>query len=83
MASPCSIYKHRILLGTGNCSDGSTSITSFSASTGAPSVVKGKNVQIVVTEDGTHKGRSWAARVTDNNGAGTLTLSSACPFVGA
>lgn len=83
MASPCSIYKHGILLGTGNCSDGSASITSFSASSGAPSVVKGKNVQIVITEAGTHNGRQWVSRIAANNGAGTLTLDNACPYVGA
>lgn len=81
MASTCSIYKHGQLLGTGSCSGASTSITSFSATTGAPSVTR-KNVQITVTQAGTHVGRTWQARVLTNS-AGTLTLSAACPFVGA
>jgi ribosomal protein S1 len=83
MASTCSIYKHGILLGTGSCSDGSASITSFSATSGAPSVVKGKNIEVVITQAGTHAGRSWRSRVAANNGAGTVTLDSACPYVSA
>lgn len=83
MASTCSIYKHGILLGTGSCSDGSASITSFTASSGAPSLVKGKNIEVVVTQAGTHSGRSWESCVAANNGAGTITLDSACPYVGA
>jgi len=86
MASACGIYKHGILKGTGSCAAGSASITSFTkiAETGSRNreCVR-QNVQIVVTEAGTHTGRSWNARVLTDNGAGTLTLSEPCPYVGA
>lgn len=82
MASTCSIYKGGILLGTGSCAAASTSITSFTATTGAPSVVKGKNINIVVTQAGSHAGRTWRSRVVSNS-AGTVVVTDACPFVGA
>jgi len=82
MASSCSIYKHGILLGTGSCAASSASITSFTATTGAPALVKGKNVQVTVTQAGTNVGRTWRTRVVSNS-AGTVTVTDACPFVGA
>jgi hypothetical protein len=86
MASTCSIYKHGIKMGDGSCAAGSASITSFTkvAETGSRNreCVR-RNVQITVTEAGTHTGRSWNARVLTDNGAGTLTLSEPCPYVGA
>jgi len=81
MASACDVYKHGIKLGSGTCAAGSASITSYTAHLGRTCVRK--NCQIVVTQAGIHKGRSWFARVTADNGAGTLTLSETCPFVGA
>lgn len=82
MASTCSIYKHGILLGTGSCAASSASITSFSATSGAPALVTGKNIQVTVTKAGTNFGRTWRTRVL-TNAAGTVTLADACPFVGA
>lgn len=86
MASTCKVYKHGIEMGEGTCSDGSTSITSFTkvAETGSRNreCVR-RNCQIVVTQAGTHAGRSWNARVIADNGSGTLTLSEPCPYVGA
>jgi len=79
MASTCALYKHGIQLGTGSCSDGSASITSYSGTAPGP----GRNVQVVVTQAGTHSGRSWNARVTAGSGGATLTLSEKCPYVGA
>lgn len=79
MASTCALYKHGIQLGTGSCSAASASITSYSGT--APR--DGRNVQVVVTQAGTHAGRSWAARVLSGSGGATLTLSEKCPYVGA
>jgi hypothetical protein len=41
------------------------------------------HVTVHVTQAGTHVGRTWYTRVLSDNGAGTLTLVDACPFVGA
>lgn len=79
MASTCAVYKHGIQLGTASCSDGSTSLTSYSGTAPGPN----RNVQIVVTQSGTHAGRAWRARITAGSGTSTLTLSAACPYVGA
>lgn len=79
MASTCSVYKHGILLGTGSVSAGSASLTSYSGT--APR--NGRNVNVVVTQAGTHAGRSFAARILSGSGSSTLTLSEKCPFVGA
>lgn len=79
MASTCSIYKGPILLGTGSCADGSASITSYSGTAPGP----GRNVTVVVTQAGTHAGRSWRSRVTGGSGGATLTLADKCPYVGA
>jgi hypothetical protein len=41
------------------------------------------HVTILVTQAGTHVGRSWYTKILSDNGAGTLTVRDACPFVGA
>ncbi len=84
MASTCNIYKGGILLGAGSCAAASTSITSWvvQAGFGGPAILR-RNVDVTVTQAGTHAGRSWRCRVTADNGAGTLTLSEPCPYVGA
>lgn len=79
MASTCSVYKHGILLGTGSVAAASASLTSYSGKAPGP----GRNVNVVVTQAGTHAGRSFAARVVAGSGTSTLTLSEKCPFVGA
>ena len=81
MASTCDIYKHGIKLGSGSCEAASASITSWTA-VGSPHTVR-RNVQIVVTQAGTHAGRSWNTRILADNGSGTLTVADACPYVGA
>lgn len=84
MASTCKIYKGPILLGAGSCSDGSTSITSWvvdSAYSGK--AILRRNVNITVTQAGTHAGRTWRTNVTADNGSGTLTVARKCPFVSA
>lgn len=87
MASTCTVNKGSRQIGTGSVSDGSTSLTSFTQTdavyTTKASGVFGRNVTVVITESGTHLGRSFNTRITADNGSGTLTLLSACPFVGA
>jgi len=83
MASTCDIYKDRIKLGSGSCSAASTSITSFSAASGARAIVNGKNLTVVVTQAGTHAGRAWNTKVVSGGGTSTLVLKDACPYVGA
>lgn len=79
MASTCSVYKHGILLGTGSVSAASASLTSYSGTAPGPN----RNVRVVITQSGTHAGRHFDARVTAGSGTSTLTLSNACPYVGA
>ena len=79
MASSCDFYKHGIKLGSGTCAANSASVTSYTATLSR--VAARKNVQIVITQAGTHAGRSWNARVLTEGS--TCTLSAPCPFVGA
>lgn len=87
MASTCDVYKGGIKLGSGSCAAASATISSYTANNSGGlggdvnRVANRRNVTIVVTEAGTHAGRSWNARVL-TEGA-TLTLSEVCPFVGA
>ena len=87
MASSCDIYKGGIILGSGTCAAGSASITSYTANnSGGLANDKNrtcarKNVIVVVTQNGTHKGRSWRTRVLTEGS--TTVLADACPFVGA
>jgi hypothetical protein len=41
------------------------------------------NVTVLVTQAGTHKGRTFNTRVLADNGAGTLTIAHTVPWVGA
>lgn len=79
MASTCAVYKTGQLLGTASTTDGSTSISSYSGD--APQNLR--NVTIVVTEAGTHVGRSWNTSVQSGSGTATLVVRDGCPFVGA
>ena len=87
MASTCDIYKGGIKLGSGTCAAGSTDISSYTANNSGglandvSRVCARKNVTVVVTQAGTHVGRSWRTRVL-TEGA-TTVLKDACPFVGA
>lgn len=81
MATNCSVYKHGLLLGTGTIADGSATLSSWSASSGAPAVAR-KNVQVQITGAGAWTGRHFDTRVLTDNGA-TLTMKDKCPFVGA
>jgi len=87
MASTCDIYKGSIKLGSGTCAAGSANITSYTANDSGgqandvPRVCARKAVIVVVTQAGTHVGRSWQTRVL-TEGA-TTVLRDFCPFVGA
>jgi hypothetical protein len=81
MATNVKVYKHGLLLGTGTVAAGSATLSSWSASSGAPAVAR-KNVQIQVTGAGDSLGKTFNTRVLTDNGA-TLTLLDKCPFVGA
>lgn len=73
----CEVYKHGLKLGTGTLTDASASITSYSGT--APG--QGRNVQISVTEAGTHTGKSFRTRIVAGSGTSTLTMSDKCPFL--
>lgn len=66
-------------------SAGSTSITSFALLDDRGTTVNGfgRKVTVTITGAGTHLGRSYETRVVSDNGAGTVVLRDACPFVGA
>lgn len=82
MAKACSVYKHGLLLGTGTVEADSATISSWSASTGAPAVAR-KNVQVQITASGAWQGQMFNTRILTDNGDATLTMKDACPFVGA
>lgn len=87
MASTCDVYKNGIILGSGTCADGSATISSYNDFNAGLAgdidrIANRRNVQIVVTQAGTHVGRSWNTYVITET-ANALTLSRACPFVGA
>ncbi len=79
MASTCDIYKGSNLLGSGSCEAASASITSYTGT--APQNLR--NVQLVITQAGTHAGKSIWTRIESGSGTGTLVIRDAIPFVGA
>lgn len=79
MASTCDVYKGNNLLGAGSVEAASASLTSYSGT--AP--INGRNVRVVITQAGTHAGKSIWTRVLSGSGTATLTLNDAVPFVGA
>lgn len=87
MASTCDVYKNGVKLGSGTCEDGSATISSYDDFNGGLAgdidrIAGRRNVQIVITQAGTHEGRTWATYCSAE-GASTLTLKDVCPFVGA
>ena len=87
MASTCDVYKNGIKLGTGSCAGGSATISSYDDFNAGLAgdldrIASRRNVQIVVTEAGTHLGRSWNTNVLTETGS-ALTLRDVCPFVAA
>jgi hypothetical protein len=81
MATNCSVYKHGIRLGTGTVAAGSTTISSWTADTGAPDEWR-KNVQVQITGAGAWQGQHFNTRIITDNST-SLVMKDACPFVGA
>lgn len=87
MASTCDVYKNGIKLGTGSCAADSATISSYDDFNAGDSgdldrIAHRRNVQIVVTQAGTHVGRTWNTYVIAET-SNALTLRDPCPFVGA
>jgi hypothetical protein len=76
--STCKVYKNQTLLGSGSIAANGTTITGWSAQAGAPAVAR-KNVQVAITSS-TNVGATFNARVTNDDGAGTLTINKTNPF---
>lgn len=86
MASTCTISKGSRQIGTGSVSANSPNVTSFVLKDkvyGTNINGFGRKVTVTITQAGTHLGRSFQTRIKSDNGAGTLTLRHACPFVGS
>jgi hypothetical protein len=87
MASTCTVNKGPRQIGTGSVSADSTSLTSFTLTDSVYNTrvhgTFGRNVTVTISQAGTHLGRSYNTRITNDNGSGTLTMLDACPFVGA
>lgn len=81
MASTVKVMKGGIELGSGSAAADSETISSYTATNSRPTG-QGRNVQVLVTQAGTHVGRVWRTRVIADGGS-SLTLKDACPFVGA
>jgi hypothetical protein len=83
MASTCKLTKGSQVLGTGSVADGTTSVSSWTATTAQIPNIRGRFVCVEITEVGSHLARTFWTRVVADNGSGTLTLRDATPFVGA
>jgi len=85
MASTCAIYKGSRQIGTGSVSDGSATVSSFIQTDNIYTTkalgVWGRWVTVVITQSGTHLGRSFNSKIHSDDGAGTVTLRHACPFI--
>lgn len=86
MASTCAIFKGSRQIGTGSVTAGSAAVSSF-AQTDNIYTTKlggfGRHVTVMVTQSGTHLGRTFNTRIVSDDGAGNLVLQDAVPFVGA
>lgn len=74
----CKLYKGPTLLGSGSITNGSASVTSWSAASGVPAVAR-RNVTVAITSS-TSIGATYQTKVLADNGAGTLTLRDVSPF---
>lgn len=87
MASTCTVMKGSRQIGTGSVADGSTSLTSFTKTDAVYDTtvhgIFGRNVVVCITQAGTHLARQFVTRIVSDNGAGTLVMRDACPFVGS
>ena len=80
----CDLYKNGRLLGAGEITNGSDSVTSYTARNDGQvadiaHTVFRKNLQVTITSS-THAGSTFNTRVIADDLAGTLTLMDAMPF---
>ena len=75
--STCKVYKRGIELGSGSITNGSASLTGYSATNGRLTGT-GRNVEVAITSS-THVGKSFGTRVVTDGGS-TLTLADKNPF---
>lgn len=81
MATACDIYKHGLKLGSGTIAAGSTTVSSWSAASGAPDEWR-KNVSVQIVGAGVWQGEKFETRIITDNGT-SLVMKDPCPFVGA
>ena len=72
------LYKGPQLLGDGTLTNGSTSITSWTAAANTRPVAR-RNVSVTITSSASI-GATFQTKVLVDNGAGTLTLKDPSPF---
>jgi hypothetical protein len=75
----CTVYKNGLNLGTGAITNGATSVTSWTPVAAAAlhphgAAFVGRNVEIMMTSS-TDAGKVMRARITADNGSGTLTVA--------
>ena len=75
----CTVYKNGLTLGTGAITNGATSVTSWTPTASAAltpygASFVGRNVEIMMTSS-TDTGKVLRARITADNGSGTLTVA--------
>lgn len=86
MASTCAIYKGSRQIGTGSVSAASASVSSFSQTDNVYTTKIGgfgRHVTVMITQVGTHLGRTFNTRIVSDDGAGNVVLQDLVPFVGA
>lgn len=77
MAVTVDVYKGPNKLGSGTCTNASTSMTSYSGT--AP--INGRNVQVAVTAAvSSGVGAMFQTAIISGSGTATLTLKDACPY---
>lgn len=74
----CKLYKGQTLLGSGSITNGSASVTGWSAQSNTPAIAR-RNVGVTITSS-TNVGATFYTKVLVDNGAGTLTLRDVSPF---
>lgn len=77
MAVTVDVYKGPNKLGSGTCTNGSASMTSYTGT--AP--INGRNVQVAMTAAvSSGVGSGFQTTIISGSGTATLTLKDPCPF---
>lgn len=82
MATACTVWDEGIKVGTGTIAAGDATILSWSKESGFWPDVFRKNVQVQITGAGAWQGRTFNARILEDNTT-ELEMNVTCPFVGA